>query len=151
MTTTTIAWNDSLRVQLAWLWTSRLRPRLEGLTDDEYCWEPVPGCWNVRPRDTSTAPVQAGSGEMTIDSAHAASAREALTQLDAEYADRTTGVASLGDDLLRPVGAAEPGFEEAPYAGPEPHVNREAIHRLAEVCLLRDRCLHAEGGVLRGA
>src|SRR5205807_10154193 len=36
-------------------------------TDDEYFWEPVPGCWNVRPRGTGTAPVQAGSGAMTID------------------------------------------------------------------------------------
>ena len=25
----------------------RLRGRLEGLTDDEYLWEPVPGCWSV--------------------------------------------------------------------------------------------------------
>lgn len=28
----------------------RLRPRLAGLTDDEYRWEPVPGTWSVRPR-----------------------------------------------------------------------------------------------------
>jgi hypothetical protein len=27
----------------------RLVQRLEGLTDDEYLWEPVEGCWNVRP------------------------------------------------------------------------------------------------------
>lgn len=27
----------------------RLLTRLEGLTDDEYRWEPVDGCWNVRP------------------------------------------------------------------------------------------------------
>ena len=26
-----------------------LRPRLDGLTDEEYFWEPVPGCWTVRP------------------------------------------------------------------------------------------------------
>jgi hypothetical protein len=25
----------------------RLRGRLEGRTDDEYLWEPVPGCWSV--------------------------------------------------------------------------------------------------------
>lgn len=25
----------------------RLRARLQGLTDDEYFWEPVAGCWNV--------------------------------------------------------------------------------------------------------
>ena len=27
----------------------RLLQRLEGLTDEEYRWEPVGGCWNVRP------------------------------------------------------------------------------------------------------
>src|SRR4029453_16005715 len=32
----------------------RLGGRLEGLTDDEYLWEPVPGCWTVR-RDPSGA------------------------------------------------------------------------------------------------
>ena len=28
-------------------WRTALRPRLEGLTDAEYFWEPVPGCWTV--------------------------------------------------------------------------------------------------------
>jgi hypothetical protein len=48
-------------------WGGQLRPRLEGLTDDEYAWEPVPGAWTVRPRGTGSAPVQAGSGAFTID------------------------------------------------------------------------------------
>lgn len=26
----------------------RLRARIEGLTDEEFSWEPVPGCWSVR-------------------------------------------------------------------------------------------------------
>lgn len=30
-------------------WRDQLRPRLEGLTDDEYLWEPVAGAWNVHP------------------------------------------------------------------------------------------------------
>ena len=30
-------------------WTDRLIGRLEGLEDDEYLWEPVDGCWTVRP------------------------------------------------------------------------------------------------------
>jgi len=28
----------------------RLIDRLEGLTDEEYLWEPVPGCWSIHPR-----------------------------------------------------------------------------------------------------
>lgn len=59
--------NSLLRDQIDWHWTHQVRPRLEGLTDDEYRWEPVPDAWSVRPRGTGTAPIQAGSGAMTID------------------------------------------------------------------------------------
>ena len=59
--------SDTLLGQLDWHWQHQLRPRLDGLSDEEYLWEPVPGCWNVRPRGTGTAPVQAGSGAFTID------------------------------------------------------------------------------------
>ena len=33
--------------QLDFHWRGQLRPRFDGLTDDEYFWEPVPGCWTV--------------------------------------------------------------------------------------------------------
>ena len=36
-------------VDLADFAFSRLRTRLEGLGDDEYFWEPAPGCWTLRP------------------------------------------------------------------------------------------------------
>lgn len=32
----------------------RTRSRLAGLTDDEYFWEPVPGCWTIRRADSGT-------------------------------------------------------------------------------------------------
>ncbi len=60
-------WTEQLVQQLEWHWRGQLRPRLDGLTDEEYFWEPAPGAWNVRPRGTSTAPVQGGSGAFTID------------------------------------------------------------------------------------
>src|SRR5215469_18302583 len=64
---TDIDWTFQLAEQLDWHWRAQLRPRLNGLTDEEYRWEPVPGAWNVRPRGTGTAPVQVGAGEFTID------------------------------------------------------------------------------------
>ncbi|MFG1700882.1 DinB family protein [Nonomuraea sp. NPDC049309] len=67
MSTKEIDWNRTLREQIEWHWADQLRPRLEGLTDDEYFWSPVPNSWNVWPRGKSTAPVQAGSGDFTID------------------------------------------------------------------------------------
>ncbi|GAS97192.1 Azi37 [Mycolicibacterium canariasense] len=45
---------ELLADQLDFHWTHQLRPRLHGLTDDEYFWEPVPGCWTVHPRATGT-------------------------------------------------------------------------------------------------
>lgn len=60
-------WNHELRAQWEWHWTNQVGPRLAGLTDDEYFWSPVPDAWSVRPRGTSTAPIQAGTGAHTID------------------------------------------------------------------------------------
>src|SRR5919204_3785123 len=42
-----VDWNQELVDQLDFHWTRFLRPRLNGLTDDEYFWEPVQGCWTV--------------------------------------------------------------------------------------------------------
>ena len=65
--TTTVDWTSELVKQLDLHWRTQLRPRLEGLTDEEYRWEPVRGAWNVRPRGTGSAPIQAGRGDFTID------------------------------------------------------------------------------------
>ena len=35
--------------QLDFHWHHQLRARLDGLTDEEYFWEPVKGCWTVHP------------------------------------------------------------------------------------------------------
>ena len=65
-------WTDELIAQLDVHWQNQLRPRLDGLSDEEYFWEPVPGCWNIHPRGASTAPIQGGSGTHTIDFAYPA-------------------------------------------------------------------------------
>lgn len=179
---TDLQWNPLLVDQLTWHWTHQLRGRLDGLTDEEYFREPVPGCWSVRPRGAGNAPVQAGSGPMTIDFAmpepepppfttiawrlghvivgvlavrnashfgraptdywsfpYAATASEALAQLDAEYATWVGGVESLGETgLARPCGEAEGPFADYPLAALVLHIHRELIHHLGEVCLLRD-------------
>ena len=45
----------------------RARERTDGLTDEEYLWEPVPGMWSIRPCGTSTAPVSIGASDFTAD------------------------------------------------------------------------------------
>lgn len=188
-------WNPLLRDQITWHWDNQLRARLDGLTDDEYFWEPAPDCWNVRPRGTGTAPVQAGSGAMTIDFAmpepdpppfttiawrlghvivgvlavrsashfgraptdynsfeYAETASEALAQLDAEYATWLAGVESLGESgLARLCGEAEGPYVESPMARLVLHINRELIHHLSEVSLLRDLYRHAHRQARREA
>jgi hypothetical protein len=62
-----IDWSAELVDQLEWHWRHQLRPRLDGLTDDEYFWQPVPGCWTISRRGESSAPVSVGAGEFTMD------------------------------------------------------------------------------------
>ncbi|MFZ0216645.1 MAG: DinB family protein [Candidatus Dormiibacterota bacterium] len=60
-------WTQELVDQLEWHWRNQLRPRLEGLTDEEYLWEPVGGCWNLRRRGESTTSQAAGAGAFVLD------------------------------------------------------------------------------------
>ena len=60
-------WPTHLLEQLTFHWEHQARPRLDGLTDDEYFWEPAPGAWNIRPRETSRTSMAAGVGDLVID------------------------------------------------------------------------------------
>lgn len=175
-----------VRDQLTWHWQEQLRPRLSGLTDDEYTWEPVAGCWSVRPEGRSTAPMAVGTGTHRIEfalpepdpapvttiawrlghlvvgvlgarvgahfggqpmdyrsHAYAATAAEALAQLDGVYAAWTAGVAGLTEEqLATPVGEAEGEWAKHPMLDLVVHINREVIHHGAEIALLRDLYAH---------
>ena len=65
--TATVDWTAQLADQLDRHWDNQLRPRFEGLTDDEYRWEPVPGCWSLRPRAEAVTAMAAGSGDLVLD------------------------------------------------------------------------------------
>ncbi|MFC6063563.1 DinB family protein [Streptomyces ochraceiscleroticus] len=41
--------------------------RLTGLGDEEYLWEPVPGCWSIRRRCEAVTPRAFGPGEWVLD------------------------------------------------------------------------------------
>ena len=62
-----MTWTERLNQQLTWHWDHQLRPGLDTLTDDEYFWEPVSGCWNVRPRADATTPMAMGGGDLVAD------------------------------------------------------------------------------------
>jgi len=62
-----VDWVLELMNQLDWHWQNQLRPRLDGLSDDEYLWEPVPGCWSIRPRAQAASTMARGAGDYVID------------------------------------------------------------------------------------
>jgi uncharacterized damage-inducible protein DinB len=134
-----------LGLQLSWHWDAHVRPRLDGLGDDEYLWEPAPGFTTIAWRMGHVTEVFAdrcarhfGGPPVDAPGTYPPRAADALTALDAAYAAWITAVAALDDAALAtPVGDREP-FPEAPLAGLVLHVHREAIHHLAEILLLRD-------------
>jgi hypothetical protein len=180
-----VSWNKQHHDQLDWHWRTQFRPRLDGLTDEEYFWEPVPGCWSVRKRGESQAPKALGAGDYLIDISgydldpppvttiawrlahilvgcfvmrldneyfggpqtykgsyaagygsftYAATAQEALDQLDALYARWSGAVRATGEE-----GLGQPcEFDDEPLSTLILHINREVIHHGAEIALLRD-------------
>jgi hypothetical protein len=88
---TAIDWNAELVDQLDWHWQHQLRPRLAGLTDAEYFWEPVPGCWTLSRRGESAAPISVGAGEFTLDYAVPPPDPEPVTTIAWRLAHITVG------------------------------------------------------------
>jgi hypothetical protein len=76
-----VDWNAELVDQLESHWRDQLRPRLDGLTDDEYFWQPVSGCWTLSRRGESAAPISFGAGEFTMDYAEPPYDREPVTTI----------------------------------------------------------------------
>jgi hypothetical protein len=60
-------WTAELVALVEWHWDHLLRPRLDGLTDEEFLWEPAPGCWSVRRRREATTSRATGAGDVVVD------------------------------------------------------------------------------------
>lgn len=158
---------DQLADQLDWHWTHQLRPRLDGLTDDEYYWTPVDNSWTLHRDGTidfaypppEPAPVTSiswrlahiivgvlaarnhshfGGPEADYQTwAYALDADAALTQLDEQYRVWIAGVRGLSEEQLWRP-CGEAGFSDHPMLALVLHINREMIHHGAEIALLRD-------------
>lgn len=62
-----VDWNAEIVDQLETHWQQQLRPRLDGLTDEEFFWEPVRGCWTLNRRGESPTPAPIGDGAFVMD------------------------------------------------------------------------------------
>lgn len=119
-----IDWNAELRSQLEWHWQHQLRPRLEGLTDQEYHWEPVPGAWGLRPRDQARTPMAAGAGNLVVDFAHPEPTPPPVTTIAWRIAHLVVGV--LGARVAAHFGGPPMGYDTHVYP-------RSADEALAEL------------------
>ncbi len=87
-------WNAELLDQLEWHWEHQLRPRLDGLTDDEYFREPVPGCWSIRHGGSATS-MSLGGGDYLIEYAYPAPDPAPVTTIAWRLAHVTVGVFAM--------------------------------------------------------
>jgi hypothetical protein len=91
--------------------------RLAGLGDEEYLWEPVPGCWSLRRRGEAVTPRAFGPGEWVLDlgapdipaSEYAEVARQAADGMSVEKIaeDWSVSVARV-EEVLAHTGVPEP-------------------------------------------
>jgi hypothetical protein len=108
-------WNRTLREQWEVHWNHQLRARLQGLTDDEYFWSPVPEAWSVRPRGSAGAPTQVGAGAFTIDYAFPEPKPAAFTTIAWRLGHVIVGV--LAARNAAHFGAPAASYETWEYAG----------------------------------
>jgi hypothetical protein len=115
-------WGQQLIDQLDWHWQGHLRPRLDGLTDEEYFWEPVPGMWSVRPRAESVATHAAGGGDLVAEIAFPEPVPAPLTTIAWRLAHISVGVLGIrasshfGDNSMTYQNTVWPGTADAALA-----------------------------------
>ena len=111
----TIDWSNELADQLDWHWQHLFRPRLDGLTDDEYFWEPVPGCWSIRPRGAVDPALARGTGEFALEYGWPEPSQPPVTTIAWRLGHIITGV--LGERSASHFGAPPVDSQTYEYAG----------------------------------
>ncbi|MFK0292746.1 DinB family protein [Streptomyces sp. NPDC090442] len=105
-------WAHELSDQLDWHWRQRLRPRLVGLTDEEYFWEPVADCWTVRPRRSED---EMGGGRFTVDYTFPTPAIAPVTTIAWRMAHLTVHVLARRTEMY--FGGPSIDYDDRVYAG----------------------------------
>jgi DinB superfamily len=135
-----IDWNEQLVDQMDWHWQNQLRPRLDGLTDDEYFWEPVSGSWSVRRREETTAAMAHGSGEHVLEYGWPEPTPPPVTTIAWRLAHIIVGV--LGQRNAAHFDAAPCDYDSFGYAG----TVSEALRQLDEAYAVWVKGVRGLGG-----
>ena len=112
-------WAGQLIDQLDWHWQAQVRPKLDGLTDAEYFWEPVPDMWSVRPRGQAVSSHAAGAGDLVADISFPEPPAPPLTTIAWRLAHISVGVfgirasAHFGDGSMTYQDTTWPGTADA--------------------------------------
>jgi len=122
-----INWSNELAEQLDWHWQHHLRQRLAGLTDDEYFWEPVPGCWSLRKRGTPTETTLVGTGEYRYEFVYPEPEIPPVTTIGWRLAHMIVGV--FGERNASHFGGPPTSWRDFDYAG----TAKEALAQLDDV------------------
>ena len=93
-----VDWCGEVVDQIQTHWRERLRPRLDGLTDEEFYWQPVPGCWTISRHGESAAPESLGSGEYRLDYARPAPRPEPVTTIAWRLGHMVAGLAGINGE-----------------------------------------------------
>ena len=109
----TLNWSTELAEQLDWHWQHHVRHRLDGLTDDEYFWQPAGNCWTVRPRAEN--PDGPGSGDFTVDFSFPEPTPPPVTTVSWRLGHIIVGV--LGMRAASHFGGPPMSYQDFPYAG----------------------------------
>ncbi len=164
----TVNWPELIIEQAVFHWEAHFWPRLSGLTDDEFFWEPAPGGWSIRKEPDGTfaadsawpppdpEPVTTIGWRINhlidnygrranhffgtaVPEAVPGSAADGLAALDLSYRTWIDAVRGLDPERIgEPLGPKGGPYAADPMAALIVHVAREGIHHGAEICLLRD-------------
>ncbi|MEM9747878.1 MAG: DinB family protein [Actinomycetota bacterium] len=146
---------------------ARTEARLDGISDDEYAWEPTTDCWTVRPDGLDGDGVVADDPPVTtigwrlchVSDALArhpmngllradvtlsprrfpTDARAGMTYFRTSFSEWRDLIASVDDERwLRPFGPVAGPFADSTALGLALHTADEFVHHTAEIALLRD-------------
>lgn len=104
---------------------------LAGLTDDEYLWEPIPGCWSIRPREEIRSPGCWGRGAWVVEASPDGTVEPATTTIAWRLMHAYDCAADFASRAVGGQGHDWNDIEVPPTAGPAVELMTNALDEMA--------------------